>query len=338
MTVRYLLSEVNSSGVGGIIHFKFVNSYRSKNMKIAIVGAGAMGSLFGILMAEGGHQVWLYDIWEDHINAVNQNGLRVEYEAKTRKVRINAASRPEQIGESELVLIFVKSTQTDSAAETAAQLAGGKGFVVTLQNGMGNAETIAARIKPNRILVGTTAHGATMLGPGNIRHAGSGPTTIGMWAGAENEFKIAQQIADVFIQAGIKTTAVRDVRAVIWDKLLVNVGINAITALTGIKNGQILDLESTQELSRTAVEEAAAVARAQGIEIREKPAAHVFQVAEATALNRSSMGQDVDHKRPTEIRAINGFIVREADRLGLAAPVNRALTTLVETMEAHYHD
>ena len=122
----------------------------------------------------------------------------------------------------------------------------------------------------------------------------------------------------------------------LWGKLLVNVGINAITALTDIKNGQILDLEPTRELSRAAIEEAAAVAGAQGIKTRKDSVGHVFQVAAATASNRSSMGQDVDHCRPTEIDAINGFVVREALRIGLAAPVNRTLTALVKTVEAHY--
>ena len=305
-------------------------------MKIAVVGAGAMGSLFGALLAKGGHEVWLCDIWQDHINALKQNGLKIEREGETRNVRLNADSDPRQIGESELVLIFVKSTQTKPAAETAAFLAGRTGWVMTLQNGMGNAETIAEHIPPNRILAGTTAHGATMLEAGSIRHAGAGPTIVGMWAGGEKEFQIARQIADQFTQSGIEATAVESVRPVIWDKLLVNVGINAITALTGIKNGQILDFELTRELSRAAVEEAASVARAQGIEIRKDPAERVFQVAAATAANRSSMGQDVDHRRPTEIKAINGFVVREAESMGIAASVNRTLTALVETVEYNY--
>jgi 2-dehydropantoate 2-reductase len=305
-------------------------------MKIAVIGAGAMGSLFGALLAEGGHKVWLCDIWQDHINALKQNGLKIEREGETRTVRLNAASDPRQIGESELVLIFVKSTQTQSAAQSAALLADRNGWVMTLQNGMGNAEIIAEHTPSNRVLAGTTSHGATMLKAGSIRHAGAGPTTVGMWAGGAKEFQIARQIADQFTQAGIETAAVEAVRPVIWDKLLVNVGINAITALTGIKNGQILDLESTREISRVAVEEAAAVAQAQGIEIRKDPVAHVFQVAAATAANRSSMGQDVDHRRPSEIKAINGFVVREAGRMGLTAPVNQTLSALVETMEAHY--
>ena len=306
-------------------------------MKIAVVGAGAMGSLFGALLAEGGHEVWLYTVQQDHINAVKKNGLKIEFEGKIRNVRLNAAGDPLQIGESELVLIFVKSTQTRSAAESAALLSGENGLVMTLQNGMGNAETIAQYISPNRILAGTTAHGATMLEAGFIRHAGAGPTTIGMWAGGAKEFQSARQIADLLSGVEIKCAAVEDVRPAIWDKLLVNVGINAITALTGIKNGQLLDLDLTRELSRAAVEEAAAVAQSSGVEIREDPAAHVFQVAAATAANRSSMGQDVDRHRPTEINAINGFVMREAQRMGIEAPVNRTLTALIRTMEAHYH-
>ncbi|MDJ0983900.1 MAG: 2-dehydropantoate 2-reductase [Desulfobacterales bacterium] len=305
-------------------------------MKVAIVGAGAMGSLFGSLLAEGGHDVWLFDVWQEHIDAVNRNGMTIEFDSKARNIELQAASDPGKIGESELVLIFVKSTQTKAAAQTAAHLACPEGLVMTLQNGMGNAETIAQFFSPDRILVGTTAHGSTMLEAGSIRHAGAGPTTVGMWSQGESEFKRAQQIADQFAQSGIQTAAVKDVRPVLWDKLLVNIGINAITALSGIKNGQILDLECTKDLSRAAVKEAASVALAQDINIRNDAVDHVFQVAGATAANRSSMGQDVDHCRPTEIDAINGFVVREAERLGIEAPVNQTLTALVQTMEEHY--
>ena len=217
-------------------------------MKIAIVGAGAMGSLFGALLAEGGHVVWLYDVWQEHIDAVNQNGVTIEFDGKTRQVGLKAAADPEHIGESELILIFVKATQTAAAAQTAAQLVGSRGLVMTLQNGMGNAETIAQAILPDRILVGTTSHGSTMLNAGSIRHAGAGPTTIGMWAAGEKASEQARHIADQFTRAGIETSAINDVRPVIWDKLLVNIGINAITALTGTKNGQILDLGFTREL------------------------------------------------------------------------------------------
>jgi 2-dehydropantoate 2-reductase len=305
-------------------------------MKIAVVGAGAMGSLFGAMLAEAGQEVWLYDVWAEHVQAINQNGLQIEREGKTRTVRPNSATDPAQIGPAELVIIFVKSTQTKAAAETARTLAGTGGTIMTLQNGMGNADIIADYIEADRVLAGTTSHGATMLGAGRIRHAGIGATTIGSWADTDQGRQRARQIADFFNKAGIETDTVADVRSVVWNKLLINIGINAVTALSGIKNGQLLDLAITRELSRSAVEEAMAVARAQQVGIKEDAVDIVFKVAEATAANRSSMGQDVDNKRQTEIAAINGFIVREAKRLGLEAPINFALTALIETLQSHY--
>jgi 2-dehydropantoate 2-reductase len=305
-------------------------------MKVAVVGAGAMGSLFGAMLAEAGNEVWLYDVWPEHVQTINQNGLRVEREGKTRTVEIKATTDSQAIGPAELAIVFVKSSLTRPAAETAQTIAGSQGTVMTLQNGMGNADVIAELIAPERILAGTTSHGATLLGPGSIRHAGIGPTTIGAWSQAGDGPRRAQQFAEFFNQAGIKTESVADVRSVVWNKLLINIGINAITALTNIKNGQILDLEVTRDLSRLAVEEAISVAKAENVAVHDDAVDIVFKVAEATAVNRSSMGQDVDNHRQTEIAAINGFIVREAKRLGLPAPVNFALTALIETLQEHY--
>ncbi len=305
-------------------------------MKIAIVGAGAMGSLFGAMLAQTGNEVWLYDIWDAHVTAINRDGLQIEKEDQVRIVQLRATTDPDQIGTADLTIIFVKSTQTRSAAATAGRIAGADGGVMTLQNGMGNADLIAENIPADRILAGTTSHGATMLGAGHIRHAGTGPTTIGSWAATGQGRRRAEDVAAFLNQAGIIAEAVEDVYSVVWNKLLINIGINAITALSGIKNGQILDLDVTRRLSRLAVEEAIAVARALGINIKEDAVDIVFNVSQATAANRSSMGQDVDNKRQTEIAAINGYVVREAERLGLDAPINFALTALIETLQAHY--
>jgi 2-dehydropantoate 2-reductase len=305
-------------------------------MKIAVIGAGAMGSLFGALLAEADNEVWLYDVRQEHVQTINRQGLSIERQGQTRLVRLHATTEPDQIGMAELTIIFVKSTQTRAAALTAQQIAGSDGTVMTLQNGMGNADIIAEVIAPHRILAGTTSHGATMLGAGRIRHAGIGATTIGTWDAAGQNRQLAARFAEFFTRAGIETEAVDEVRSVVWNKLLINIGINAITALSDIKNGQILDLEITRELSRKAVEEAMAVARARDIAIKEDAVEIVLKVAEATAVNRSSMGQDVDNKRQTEIDAINGFIVKEAKMLGIEAPVNFALTALVKTLEYHY--
>ena len=305
-------------------------------MKITIVGAGAMGSLFGAMLAEAGNKVWLFDVWADHVEAVNEHGLTIEQGGETRTLRIAATTDPHQIGLAELVLIFVKSTQTAAAAEAARTLAGSDGIVMTLQNGMGNADILAECMDAERVLAGTTSHGATMLGPGHIRHAGVGATTIGSWAATELGCRRAGRLADFLTRCGIESESVADVRSVLWNKLLINIGINAITALTAIKNGQLLELEITRKLSRMAVEEAIQIAGEMNIAVRDDAVDHVYAVADATAANRSSMGQDVDNQRQTEIGTINGYIVHEARRLGVPAPVNETLTAVVQTLEYHY--
>ena len=303
-------------------------------MKIAIIGAGAMGSLFGGLLGASGADVRLLDVWAEHVQAINEKGLSIEWEGKTRTIAVRATVDPAEIDTVDLILIFVKSTQTRVAAEIAEKLADEKTLVMTLQNGMGNADTMARVMDPDRIIAGTTAHGATMLGPGHIRHAGRGATIIGMWDGSGNSR--LKKVVDLFTGAGIEIETKTDIREIIWEKLLVNVGINAITALTHIKNGRLLDLDVTRDLCRAAVEEAETVARSLGIPVRNDIVEHVYHIAEATGGNRSSMGQDVDHGRITEISTINGAVVSAARKAGIPVPVNQTLTALVETLQAHY--
>ncbi len=303
-------------------------------MKTVIIGAGAMGCLFGGLLTASGAEVWLVDVWQEHVDALNARGLSYEWQGETRTIPVRATTDPAAIGTADLAVIFVKSMHTPAAAETAARVLGDGGFALTMQNGMGNADVLAQAVGAGRVIAGTTAHGATLLGPGRVRHAGRSITVIGMWDSDNPE--PAEQTAAFFTGAGIETDISTDIRAVVWNKLLVNIGINAITALTGIRNGELLDLPQTRELAATAVKEAVAVARALGVAVADDAVARMLGVARDTAVNRSSMGQDVDHRRPTEIGAINGFVVREAERLGIPVPVNRTLTTLVETMQAHY--
>ncbi len=321
-------------------------------MDITIIGAGAMGSLFGSLLAQSGENVFLMDIWKEHVSAINSRGIGVEFDGKTNRVDIQASSNMQDIRPSDLVIIFVKSTQTKQAAVQALQCLNEKGVVLTLQNGMGNADTIAQVVHPDRVIAGTTSHGATMLGPGLIHHAGIGTTLIGMWAekipvdcadhidhtdhaihtGHTGRANL-QKIKHVFSNAGIDTRIEDNIHLIIWKKLIINVGINAITALTGIKNGKILDSPPTGELVRTAVKEACDVALAHGVKLPDDIAGQVFTIAKATAPNRSSMGQDVDHKRQTEIDAINGAIVTLAQKKGISVPVNQTLTALVQTLQ-----
>ncbi|MCI5124232.1 MAG: 2-dehydropantoate 2-reductase, partial [Candidatus Electrothrix sp. AR5] len=200
--------------------------------------------------------------------------------------------------------------------------------------GMGNAEIITDVLGEDRVLCGTTAQGAMVLGSGKIQHSGIGETVIGMWR--QGEEAVAGQLVEVFTAAGISCRAVDDIEPVLWKKLFVNVGINAITALTGLRNGQLLDLKATRLLMQEVVSEARAVAEAHSIEVPADILEHVEQVAQATASNRSSMGQDIDGQRLTEIDAINGYIVRKAEEVGLAVPINQTLLRLVQTVQGQY--
>ncbi|MFW2366897.1 MAG: ketopantoate reductase family protein [Desulforhopalus sp.] len=303
-------------------------------MKISIIGSGAMGSLFGAFLAESGQDVVLIDIRQEHIDAINTLGLGIEFGGKKRRYTIKASTNIEDAKNSDLIIIFVKSPQTKEAAASALKCLNDRGSVLTLQNGMGNADIISEIIPSDQVIAGTTSHGATLLGAGLIQHAGAGPTTIGPWS--ETSSSNLEVIKDVFCSAGIETQLEENIHLIIWKKLIINVGINAITALTGIKNGQIVDAPPTANLVHRAVQEACDVALAHGVKLPDDIVDHVFTTATVTGPNRSSMGQDVDNRRRTEIDAINGAVVRLAKKKNIAVPVNQTLTSLIEILQHYY--
>lgn len=303
-------------------------------MKITVIGSGAMGCLFGGLLTEAGQEVQLLDVWPEHVKALNENGLSLLRDGEERIIRVQATTDPDTIKKTDLALIFVKHAQSEEAARTAVWLLGDAGYILTLQNGMGNAEIIAETAGRKRVICGTTAQGAMLLGPGRIQHSGIGKTIIGMWD--QDRQPIVDLVAGAFSAAKIETSGADNIKPVIWNKLFANVGINAITALTNIRNGRLLDLEPTRQLVEAVVTEAIAVARALQITVADDALENVFAIAEATASNRSSMGQDVDARRPTEIDAINGYIVRRAEELGIEVPVSQSLTRLIKTLQGHY--
>ncbi len=303
-------------------------------MKIAIVGAGAMGCLYGARLSTlEQNKVYLLDVWQDHLDAMNQYGIQMEEDGQFQTYKkIKACSKAEDIGPVDLAIIFVKSTMTKDAVKANKALLGGNTMVLTLQNGLGNVDAICEEVSPNNVLAGTTAHGATMLGPGKMKHAGKGKTIIGELSGVITQR--AQGIATMFCEAGLDTDTSDNAIGLIWGKLLSNVGLNALTAITGLLNGQILDYPETEELMALAVLEAKAVADAKGIKLSYEDAVeHTRALCIGTAPNRSSMLQDVTSGRKTEIDMINGAIVREGRALGIPTPTNLVLTNLIKTIE-----
>lgn len=306
-------------------------------MKIAVLGAGAMGCLYGGALAEAGHEVWLIDVWKQHVDTINRNGLKIEGVSGKRIIKdIKATTKPEDVGKADLVIVFVKATLTGEAVKGSVTLIGDNTTFLTLQNGLGNIEKISEVAGRERVIAGVTAHGSTMLGPGHIRHAGRGDTSIGELDGKITER--VKNLSGVFNEAGFHTHVVDNVIGMIWSKLMANIGINALTALTGLQNGQLLEFRETEELLELAVKEAAEVAGKKGIKLQcEDPVEYTKKVCKLTAANRSSMLQDVMNKRTTEIEVINGAIVREGENLGVPTPINKTLTNLISVIQKSYN-
>jgi 2-dehydropantoate 2-reductase len=300
-------------------------------MKTVIMGAGAMGSLFGGLLALSKEDVWLVDIREDHLQALVTAGLAVEKGGKIQTIPVHATKEVASIGKADIIVFFVKAYHTEKAVSDALVLQEEDTVFLTLQNGLGNEEVICRQVDPRKVILGVTNHGATFLGPGRIRHAGWGKTYIGALDGKVTPR--LTQIAQLFTRAGIETEVPSNIQGLVWNKLFINVGINAVAALTGLKNGRLLDYPETLRLMEALVSEAVAVARKKGIPIEGSPSETVKAVAEATRENRCSMGQDIDNRRKTEIDVINGAVVREAERLGIAVPYNQIITDLVKVIE-----
>ncbi|MBM4278061.1 MAG: 2-dehydropantoate 2-reductase [Deltaproteobacteria bacterium] len=300
-------------------------------MKTVIIGAGAMGSLFGGLLSLSGKEVWLVDVWEEHVDAIRSNGLAIEEKGKAETVSINATSGVTSVGKADLILYFVKTYHTEKAINDSLVLQKEDTLFLTLQNGLGNEEMICKQVDRKKVILGVTGQGATLLGPGQIRHAGWGKTYVGELDGKITDR--TDQIARMLNNAGIETEVSSRIHDLVWEKLFVNVGINALAALLGLKNGQLLDYPETLRLLESLVSEAIEVAKRKGIQVQGNPMDRVKVVIEATRENRCSMGQDLDRKRRTEIDAINGAVVREAERLGISVPYNRMITDLIKVIE-----
>jgi 2-dehydropantoate 2-reductase len=307
-------------------------------MRIAIVGTGAMGLLFSYLLSrEGDPDIWLLDVRPERQEKIRRDGLFVEGVSGDHHIYPQITVMPADIGEADLVILCVKSPDTYEAARNARPLVGADTGVLTLQNGLGNIESIEEAVGPGRAFGGTTSMGATVLEPNRIRHAGWGETIIGEPTGEKT--KRAEAILDVFRLANLDASFTENLPGLLWSKLIINVGINALTGLTRIHNGRLIEHEGTRTVMKMAVEEAARVAEALGVRLLyDHPVEKVAGVCEATAGNIASMLQDVLKEKRTEIEQINGAVVREAAALGIRTPVNETLLGLVRTIEESYEE
>jgi 2-dehydropantoate 2-reductase len=297
-------------------------------MKIGIVGPGAIGRLLGYFLASCGHEVLMICRREEQAEAFLQNGLTfVDLEGKELKVPVTAdVGRSDRLAAVDGAIVTVKSYDTEAAAKLLAGLAVP---VLSLQNGLGNAETLARFVSPARLSVALTTHGATAEGDTKVWYKGQGQTVIG---DVEQGSETAKWWAERFAGSGHEMTLSADIRTEVWKKAMVNIGINPFTALLGVRNGRLLHEPDVLPLMQAAVEEAERVARAEGIEISGS-FERVKEVCHMTADNISSMLQDLRKGRRTEIDALCGEIVTRGEKHGIAVRYNRLLKNLMKTCE-----
>jgi 2-dehydropantoate 2-reductase len=300
-------------------------------VRIAIIGPGALGSLFAALFARSGHFVRLVDKDPLRAEKLCAEGLRL-WEGETLSiVPVRAISPPFREDPFDLVLVTVKAADTREAAHIARALMGPDSAALTLQNGLGGAGILCEELGPERVLVGVTAQGATLLGPGEVRHGGAGETVIGPGAPKGN---IGLRFSDLFTSSRIPVRFTSEIQPHVWKKLAANCGINALTAILGVRNGLIPEIPEAAELTALAVRETVLVARSHEIELgdEEEVVSWVLGVARATGENRSSMLQDLERGNPTEIDFINGAVARLGQKAGVDCPVNMTLTRLVTAL------
>ena len=300
-------------------------------MHVAVVGAGALGTLFAGRLAWSGTSVTLVGHPGPHIDAIDDRGIWIERpEGTAVSVDVTVTIEHDDVAAADWVLLAVKSYDTESAmADIAPSLDGTT--VLSVQNGLGNAETIANYVARDQVVVGTTGHGASIPEPGRVDHAGTGETVIGRYFTDTDEE--VEAIAAMLTAADVETRVTDRPKDAIWEKLLVNVAINAATALTRVQNGRLITTQPGERLLERAIEEGVAVARAEGRSVPNDVADHAKTVARQTATNISSMRQDIESGSRTEIDALNGAIVSLGREHEIETPVNRTLADLVRLAE-----
>lgn len=301
-------------------------------MRVNVLGAGAMGSAFGALLQQAGHAVTLVDRNARHVAAINAHGLRVRTPDSEFTLAIPATGHPREVSEADLVLFFVGSNATAAAARDVLPMLAASGCVLTLQNGLGNAEALSAAAGEDKVLAGSTYVSAAMRAPGHVHVTNIGPTVLGEVAGPVSSR--SRKIADLLQEAGLPCQAVENVMGHIWLKFALNCALNPLAAITGLRTGEVVRHPQMSRLLDSVIAEIMAVARAQGLRFPEAdPARHIREHARLR-YNRPSMLQHIEAGLPTEIDSLNGALLRHAENLGVPVPVNSAIMALVRGIEA----
>ena len=308
-------------------------------MKVGFLGCGAIGSIYAGYMTKA-HDVCVCDTFAPVIDAVKENGIIIDEAVPGYPEGQNvfrpamATTNPADIGPVDVLIVFVRYMFLEAAMKNALPMVGPDTVVVTLQNGIGNYDEIAKVIPEEQICIGNTAFGSTGMGPGHVKHTGTGATNLGSLKASKDK---VQKVADALTAAGFEVCVMENVMEVIWHKMFANVAINAITALLDVQNAFTKENQYAYEFAGKLVDEAIAVANATGCNLdHDTEFNHAFEVAIATGTNRSSMLQDVTNKKETEIKIINGAVSTMGKQAGIPTPYNDAIVALIKAKQSIY--
>jgi 2-dehydropantoate 2-reductase len=294
-------------------------------MKIAVMGAGAVGCYYGGMLARAGHDVVLIGR-PQHVEAVERHGLRLETQSFDEHVRLSASTEGSAVQGAQLVLFCVKSTDTESGAVAIRPYLAPDALVLSLQNGVENAEQLSTLL-PQEVAAAVVYVASEMAGPGHVRHHGRGELVI-------EPSKTSNDVVRALIAAGVPTHISDNVRGALWAKLILNCTYNALSAITQLPYGRLVKGEGITAVMRDLVDECLAVAKADGVTIPGDVDAAVRKIAETVPGQYSSTAQDLARGKRSEIDHLNGLIVRRGEGLGVATPANRLLHAIIKLIES----
>ena len=307
-------------------------------MKIVMLGAGALGSTIGGTLAIGGNDVHFVDMWQEHVDLINKDGLHMTNEKEDWYVRVDARTTADTIGEADLVIVLVKSFATKQAVEQLKQtnVIGKNTLVMSLQNGLGNEETIASVIGSENVISGKTYVGGRLIQAGYISAGVQGKWTYIGELNGEITDRI-QTVCNVFNDAGLLCEVSDNIKGLIWDKLLINVAAGALCGITRLPYGPLYEEDYIKDVEVAAIQEGIQVAKAAGVVLKSEDPQYPW-VAASEGLPgtfKTSILQSLELKRPTEIDFINGSIVEWGKKYGIATPVNQTLVACVKGIEKY---
>ncbi|MEA3195003.1 MAG: 2-dehydropantoate 2-reductase [Betaproteobacteria bacterium] len=302
-------------------------------MKIAIVGTGAMGSVYAGLLASAGHEVWAIDRWREHVEAMQRKGLRLEGASGDRTVKVNATTDAKEAGPCDLVILATKAMQVAEAAASIQSLLKSDTPVLSIQNGLGGPETAASVLGRERVMVGVVGgFGASMKGPGHAHHNGMELVRLGEFGGPITPR--LKKVEEAWKSAGFRVKVFDDIDQLIWEKLLCNCAYSGPCGIAGLTVGEVMNDPDLSKISGDCATEGFLVSQKKGIKLGfSDPVAYIRDFGAKIPHARPSVLLDLMAKRKTEIDVINGSIPRVAGQLGMSAPVNAAVTALVKAKE-----